>query len=103
MEDTVSVGQRVDDLPLVGEGESVRLYELVDPTRFTLLDTTADGAAAKAAEPWADRVQALHVQGDLPEGADVLLMRPDGYVAWSGERPSAAQTRTALSEWTGTP
>ncbi|WP_017588975.1 FAD-dependent monooxygenase [Nocardiopsis ganjiahuensis] len=103
VEDTVSVGQRVDDLSLVSAGAPTRLYELVDPARFTLIDTTADGRAAKAAEPWADRIQALHVRGELPEGADVLLMRPDGYVAWSGERPSAAQTRTALSEWTGTP
>lgn len=103
VEDTVSVGQRVDDLPLVSAGAPARLYELVDPTRFTLLDTTGDGESAKAVEPWADRVRALHVEGELPEGADVLLLRPDGYVAWSGERPSARQTRAALTEWVGTP
>ncbi|GAB3733650.1 FAD-dependent monooxygenase [Nocardiopsis nanhaiensis] len=96
-------GERVADLPLVSEGAPARLYELVDPTRFTLLDTTAGGAPAAAAEPWADRVQTLRVEGDLPEGADVLLIRPDGYAAWSGERPSAAQTRNVLTEWAGTP
>ena len=100
---TVSVGRRVDDLPLVSEGEHTRLYELADPTRFTLLDTTRAGGAARAAEPWADRVRALHVRGELPEGADVLLVSPDGYAAWSGERPSADQVRAALTEWTGSP
>ncbi|GAA1462581.1 FAD-dependent monooxygenase [Nocardiopsis exhalans] len=101
--DTVSVGQRVDDLPLVSDGERTRLYELADPTRFTLLDATEAGYPAEAAEPWADRVRALHVRAELSEGADVLLVRPDGYAAWSGERPSADQVRTALNEWTGSP
>ncbi|MFE1165745.1 FAD-dependent monooxygenase [Nocardiopsis sp. NPDC058789] len=100
--DSASVGRRVDDLPLVHEGETTRLYELVDPTRFTLLDTTRVGASAEAARPWADRVRALRVVGDLPEGADALLVRPDGHVAWSAERPCAEQVRAALTAWTGT-
>lgn len=102
VDDSASVGRRVDDLPLVHEGETTRLYELVDPTRFTLVDTTRVGASAEAAKPWADRVLVLRVRGDLPEGADALLVRPDGYAAWSAERPSAEQVRTALTEWTGT-
>lgn len=101
--DTVAVGRRVADLPLVSEGEHTRLYELADPTRFTLLDTTPQGEPAGTAEPWADRVRALRVRGELPGGADVLLVRPDGYAAWSGERPRADQVRTALTEWTGAP
>lgn len=103
VEDSPSVGRRVDDLPLVRAGEPTRLYELVDPTRFTLLDTTAQGSAAEAAQPWEDRVLSVRVRGDLPEGADVLLVRPDGYVAWSGERPAPGQVRQVLAEWTGAP
>ena len=93
----------VGDLALVSAGSQARLYELVDPARFTLLDTTGAGAAAGAAGPWASRVQALHVGGELPEGADVLLLRPDGYVAWSGRHPSAARIRAVLTEWAGSP
>lgn len=98
-----SIGERVDDLNLVHDDELTRLYELVDPSRFTLLDTSPDGLTAEAAEPWSDRVLALRVEGELPHGGTVLLLRPDGYAAWNGSDPTLEQMRAILAEWAGAP
>jgi hypothetical protein len=69
-----------------------------------MIQRTAEIATeARVARSFVDECVELHVKGELPEGAGVLLVRPDGYAAWSGERPSADQVRTALTEWTGTP
>lgn len=98
-----AVGQRAQDVPLTHDGAETRLFELTDPLRFTLLDATADGAAAGAVQPWADRVLAWRVQGALPAGGDVVLVRPDGHIAWSGTQPTSAHLRHALTQWAGQP
>lgn len=100
---TPAVGHRVGDLLLRHDGIAKRLFTLVDPLRFTLLDATENGAAAAVAQPWAQRVLALRVHGDLPQGADVALVRPDGYLAWTGTQPQAVQIRSALLQWLGEP
>ncbi|XKK40611.1 FAD-dependent oxidoreductase [Nocardiopsis sp. ARC36] len=96
-----TTGTRVDDLPLTVGDRPARLYELMDGVRFTLLDASPDGAAAEAALPWADRVRILRVRGDLPGGAQVLLVRPDGYAAWDDAHPDAEEERTVLRQWAG--
>jgi len=100
---TDTSGFRVDDLPLVVDGEPTRLYALMDGVRFTLLDNSPEGKAAEAALPWADRVRILRVRGDLPGGARVLLVRPDGYAAWDDAHPNAEEERTVLKQWAGAP
>lgn len=98
-----AVGHRAQDVPLTHEGAATRLFELMDPLRFTLLDATADGMAAGVVQPWSDRVLARRVQGALPAGGDVVLVRPDGHIAWSGTQPTPVHTRHVLTQWAGQP
>ncbi len=52
--------------------------------------------------PWADRIgllSALPQQGSRLDGAGVLLVRPDGHVAWAG----GDGLRPALERWFGPP
>ncbi|WP_017596394.1 FAD-dependent oxidoreductase [Nocardiopsis potens] len=102
IEETPSLGHRVPDLPLP-EGAGGRLHARAHRDRFTLLDASPGGAAAAQAEEWSDRVDPVRT-GDLGlSGMDVLLVRPDGYLAWSGREPEAGQVRAALRDWCGAP
>jgi 2-polyprenyl-6-methoxyphenol hydroxylase-like FAD-dependent oxidoreductase len=97
--DSPSAGTRVPDLPLVVDGGETRLYELMRDGRFLLVDT--DGATRAAATPWRDRVDLVRVQGRLVGSATALLVRPDGYLAWSGGHTDPAVVRGVLTEWCG--
>ncbi|MFD5164276.1 hypothetical protein ACFWMJ_40595 [Streptomyces hawaiiensis] len=80
------------------------MFETLNPAECTgrgvLL--TADSAFVDAARPWADRVDVVLVPESLlpGEGADALLVRPDGYVCWA--TPTKGM-ETALATWFGTP
>lgn len=80
------VGRRATDRPT----DRGRLYEVLRGGRFVLL------ADRTVPDPWRDRVEAarpLDTSGDRVE-----LVRPDGYVAWAGDRDGI---REALVEWCG--
>ncbi|MFG3101179.1 FAD-dependent monooxygenase [Streptomyces sp. NPDC048182] len=109
-----------------------RLYEVLGDGRYVLLDfagarpsgasgdgdgygdggmaaggpVTPDTAATeRAAAPWADRV---HVVPALlrPKGlrrAALALVRPDGYLAWTGRRPADPELPGVLRHWCGEP
>jgi 2-polyprenyl-6-methoxyphenol hydroxylase-like FAD-dependent oxidoreductase len=79
-----SVGTRMPDLDLPGG----RLYERLRDGRFLLLDGTAQITD--------DRLTVV------PHGEPAILVRPDGYVAWASDEPSAVEVRSALSSWLGT-
>jgi 2-polyprenyl-6-methoxyphenol hydroxylase-like FAD-dependent oxidoreductase len=84
-------GRRAPDVPC-SDG---RLYELLRDGRFVLVDTTG---GAHDVGRWADRVRsarATHGAG-LPA---LVLVRPDGYVAWTGEKPDALPA--ILDTWCG--
>ncbi|MFC5744427.1 FAD-dependent monooxygenase [Actinomadura rugatobispora] len=99
-----ATGLRVDDRELSVEGRRVRLYELVEPDRFLLLDHSEDGAAAAAVAGWGDRVTAVAAPGQRPSRAStVMLLRPDGYLAWSHRAPSPGRVREAVAHWCGSP
>ena len=83
-------------LTLVG-GQTVRLPELFRTARPTLVDTT--GQLRDVWEPWRQRVD--HVRATSAEDTPSMLIRPDGYVAWSGSDTS--QLKDALSRWFGRP
>jgi 2-polyprenyl-6-methoxyphenol hydroxylase-like FAD-dependent oxidoreductase len=80
-------GRRAPDLPLAGGG---RLYEALRAGRFVLLGPDAAGVP----DGWADRVD------HATAGDARLLVRPDGYVAWSAAR---GDLWTALTRWCGPP
>ncbi len=96
-----SAGTRVPDLPLSVGGRDTRLYELMPEGRFLLVDT--EGTAHAAAAPWAGRVVAVRARGALVRSATALLVRPDGYLAWSGDHADGTEVRTALAQWCGSP
>ncbi|WP_232661574.1 FAD-dependent monooxygenase [Pseudonocardia sp. TRM90224] len=86
-------GRRAPDRDLGGE----RLYELLRDGTFVLVDGTPDGAAARAAAGWGDRVELRRT-----DGGAVMLVRPDAYVAWASDTaPSAAEVQHVLADWCG--
>ncbi|MEU4155443.1 FAD-dependent monooxygenase [Actinoplanes sp. NPDC026670] len=91
-------GRTAPDVIVHGEHGPVRLAELTRTARPLLLDSTA--TFAETAAPWRDRVDV--VTGKL-EGttASALLVRPDGFVAWSAG--DAATLRSALTRFFGGP
>jgi hypothetical protein len=79
----------------------VSLYSLLRDRRFVLIDQTEGGAGAQVALGWPDRVRAVRAQLPRNQLPELVLVRPDGYVAWAG--PTVEQTRitAALREWCG--
>ncbi|MGH4018945.1 MAG: FAD-dependent monooxygenase [Pseudonocardiaceae bacterium] len=91
-------GRRMPDVELGGS----RLYEQLRHGRFSLLDRTGDGTlAAAAAEGWPERVVPVRSNVDVPGWPRVVLIRPDGYVAWASEHGELAAGREALTRWCG--
>lgn len=98
-----SVGRRADDLPLTGSNGAVsasRLYEELRDGRFVLIGRSADEAGIVSG--WKDDV-GYAVSEQSPHA--LLLVRPDGYVAWASDDADAAArasaARDALTQWCG--
>ncbi|GAA2386626.1 FAD-dependent monooxygenase [Streptomyces coeruleofuscus] len=92
------LGARMPDIQLA---DDVWAGELLHTGCGVLL--TVDSAFVDAARPWSDRVEAVLLP-EIPltgEGADALLIRPDGYVCWTA--PAKSDLETALTTWFGTP
>ena len=89
------LGRRMPDLDLVTADGPLRVFTLLHDARPVLLNLGEPGGFDIT--PWADRVQLvdaeydgtweLPVLGAVPAPTAVLI-RPDGYVAWVGDRPS---------------
>jgi len=97
------VGRRAPDVRLMpGKAGETRLYEILRGGRFVLL--TPAGAGAAMGRRWAGRVDsATPADATLP----MVLVRPDGYVAWATDETAPASRdealRTALTRWCGQP
>lgn len=92
-------GRLVPDLTLDG---GRRVAELLHEGRPVLLDL-CEGDAAVAAARWSHRVAIVRA-GTAEPAAAVMLIRPDGYVAWATDEfaPAAEQEmRGALRRWFG--
>lgn len=87
-------GDRVPDVH-VAEG---RLYDLLDPSRFTLLVT--DGPARRVTGfEGAVAVRCVKAHRALVPDGGWLLVRPDGYLAAAGTARDAERLRTWLNRW----
>jgi 3-(3-hydroxy-phenyl)propionate hydroxylase len=103
------LGRRMPDLDLVTAGGPLRVFTLQHAARPVLLNLGGPGSLDIT--PWADRVQLidadyvgtweLPVLGAVPAPTAVLI-RPDGYVAWVGDRTHLGLP-DALTTWFGTP
>jgi 2-polyprenyl-6-methoxyphenol hydroxylase-like FAD-dependent oxidoreductase len=103
------LGRRMPDLDLLTADGPLRVYALLRDARPVLLNFAAPGSMMPG--PWADRVQSCDARyegrWELPVIGTVtaptaVLVRPDGYVAWVGDRhtPDLAD---ALTTWFGPP
>ena len=99
------LGRVAPDLHLETAGGRTRVAELMRAARGVLLDFTDDSAVCAAAADWSDRVSAVAVRCVIePAPAAALLIRPDGYVAWTAgphTTEPAAGLEDALRAWFG--
>ncbi len=103
------LGRRMPDLDLVTADGPLRVYTLLHDARPVLLNLDEPGGFDIT--PWADRVQSVDADYDgtweLPALGEVtaptaVLVRPDGHVAWVGDRSQVGLT-DALTTWFGPP
>ncbi|UJW29404.1 FAD-dependent monooxygenase [Saccharothrix sp. AJ9571] len=96
------LGMRMPDVPL---DHRTTVAELLHGGRGVLIDSTESAEYAAAAARWADRVDVVaarplaHTPSGWPAGLDAVLLRPDGYVAWTG----TSDLETELGRWFGAP
>jgi 3-(3-hydroxy-phenyl)propionate hydroxylase len=103
------LGRRMPDLDLVTPNGALRVFVLLHEARPVLLNLAEPGGFDIT--PWADRVQRVDAQyidtWELPALGTVsaptaVLIRPDGYVAWVGDRTQRGLA-DALTTWFGPP
>lgn len=103
------LGRRMPDLDLVASGGPLRVFSLLHGARPVLLNLGEPGSFDAVPRP--DRVQLVDAQyggtWELPVLGEVaapgaVLIRPDGYVAWVGDRAQLGLAE-ALTTWFGPP
>ncbi len=102
----IASGDRAPDAPgLNTEGESIRLFDLFRGPHFTLLRLFASDDASKGVLPSVKLVDVRHTRAELGSEAqrfvdafghfaavygggndEYILVRPDGYIGWTGSR-----------------
>jgi 2-polyprenyl-6-methoxyphenol hydroxylase-like FAD-dependent oxidoreductase len=103
------LGRRMPDLDLVSADGPLRVFTLLHDAKPVLLNLGEPGGFDVT--PWADRVQLIDAEYVGPWELPVLgavtaptavLIRPDGYVAWVGDRTHLG-LHEALTTWFGPP
>lgn len=101
------LGRRMPDLDLTGADVPFTVYSLLHQARPLLLNLGEPRAFDIG--PWADRVQVVDAEHEGPwelpvigevDAPTAVLVRPDGHVAWVGDRADARLT-AALTTWFG--
>jgi hypothetical protein len=101
------LGRRMPDLDIVTASGPLRVFTLLHNARPVLLNLGEPGGFDIT--PWADRVQLIDAKyvgtWELPAIGAVtaptaVLVRPDGYVAWVGDRTQVGLA-DALTIWFG--
>ena len=94
-------GRRAPDIPLEGDPPGT-LYQALRAGRFLLVMPPDGAKPAAPAAGWDDRVDHAIAGGAT---RTVVLVRPDGYIAWAGENPDpdgqATAIRAALNKYCG--
>jgi hypothetical protein len=85
------------------DGRRTTVAELLRAARGVLIITSGSGAAGPLAEAWADRIEVITGTWapGLDPALDAVLIRPDGYVAWTSPG-SDGDLAGALGRWFGT-
>ena len=101
----VFAGTFAPDLRLKTAEAPVRLAELLRGGRAVLLDFADRAELRDTAAEWAGRVNVVSAAPEETVNAEALLVRPDGYLAYSacGKAGEAARLRASLTRWFGTP
>jgi 2-polyprenyl-6-methoxyphenol hydroxylase-like FAD-dependent oxidoreductase len=103
------LGRRMPDLDLATADGPLRLFTLLHDAKPVLLNLGEPGGSDIT--PWADRVQLIDAsytrEWELPvigavSAPTAVLIRPDGYVAWAGDRTHLGLPE-ALTAWFGPP
>ncbi|MFL9884011.1 FAD-dependent monooxygenase [Paraburkholderia agricolaris] len=101
------LGRRMPDLDLVTPDGPMRIFTLLHNARPVLLNLDAPGSFDIT--PWSDRTKLVYAKYDgawqLPALGSVsaptaVLIRPDGYVAWVGDRTQDG-LHEAMNTWFG--
>ena len=101
------LGRRVPDARLARSDGAGTIFETLHDGRGVVLDLTEDRSGAGGADGaggWADRVAVVRAEPVPDLAAKVLLVRPDGYVAFADADGSDHDgLRRALTTWFGAP
>jgi bifunctional hydroxylase/dehydrase len=96
------LGRRMPPQELATGSGKTSTTALLHAGRGVLLDLSDDAGLRRAAAGWTDRVDVVTAEPagtDLDPPADAVLIRPDGYVAWTS--PGAGDPADALTRWFG--
>ncbi len=103
------LGRRMPDLDLITADGPLRVFTLLHDAQPLLLNL--DHAGGFDIAPWADRVRLIDAshegEWELPvlgavAAPGAVLIRPDGYVAWTGDGTESGLPE-ALASWFGPP
>jgi 2-polyprenyl-6-methoxyphenol hydroxylase-like FAD-dependent oxidoreductase len=102
------VGARLPHTELTGTAGTHRLPELLHSARGLLLDLGSGADRYETAlDGYQDRIDTVVVEPSADIDAAVVLLRPDGHVAWAAgdveDAGDAGRLRDALAAWFGAP
>ncbi|WP_432969471.1 FAD-dependent monooxygenase [Dactylosporangium sp. CA-233914] len=99
------VGRRISSVPLVGAAGETSLAQLLQPGRGVVVEFRDDGGTTTRSAEWLDRVDVVTVKPSPWIDASLILLRPDGRIAWAESADAAGGgadgLRAALTTWFG--